>query len=154
MLMDNAKPERLGRELDSSLQGYRMNYKANRMDAAMDCIEQASALALFAYGREHRQMGKPLSDTELEQQLRCGILPHQNRGNIKNRSSEIVEQVQNILSKSAAPGIRSARDKEQLASAWLELAVMLAKIPVKYDADILKQQQKQEKSAAMKMEVG
>ena len=151
-LIDNARPERLGRELDSALKGYHMNLKADRMDSAMDCIEQASALALFAYGREMRQMGRPMSAQELETQLQRSILPHQNRRSIKNRGNEIVEQVRNVLTKSAAPGIRSTSDKGQLASAWLELAVTLAKIPVKYDADILKQQQKQVQDAAMRME--
>ena len=152
LYMENAKPESLGRELNSAIRGYLMNFQADRMDAAMDCIEQASALALYAYGRERRQMGKPMSAAELSEQLQRSILPHQNRGSIKNRHSEIAAQIQDILARSAAPGIRSAEDKEQLASAWLELAVSLAKIPVKYDADNMKQRQDQERSAAMRME--
>ena len=153
ILMENVRPEALGKELNSAIKGYRMNIQANRIDAAMDCIEQASALALFAYGREQRQMGKVMSAAELSEQLQQRILPHQNRGSIKNRHSEIVTQIQDILARSEAPGIRSAGDKEQLASAWLDLAVSLAKIPVKYDADILKIQQKKEQSAAIKMEM-
>ena len=154
LFMENAKADRLGRELDSALQGYRMNYQAKRMDAAMTCMEQASAFALFAYGREMRQMGQPMSDFELENRLRNCIRPHQNRGSIQNQHSDIAIQARDILARCAAPGIRSAADKEQLAQAWLDLAVSFAKIPIKYDADILKQQQKQEQSAAMKMEVG
>ena len=98
-------------------------------------------------------MGQPLADFELENQLRNSIHPHQNRGSIQSRHSEIVIQAQDILAKCAVPGIRSVEDKKQLASAWLGLAVTLAKIPVKYDADILKQQQKQEQSAGLKLEV-
>ena len=153
LLMENARPDRLGKELDSALKGYRMNFQAKRMDAAMACIEQASAFALYTYGREKRQMGQPLADFELENQLRNSIHPHQNRGSIQSRHSEIVIQAQDILAKCAVPGIRSVEDKKQLASAWLGLAVTLAKIPVKYDADILKQQQKQEQSAGLKLEV-
>lgn len=153
LFMDNARPDRLGKELDSALRGYRMSFQAGRMDAAMNRMEQASALALFAYGREKRQMGQLLTAAELKDQLQNRILPHQNRGSIKNQNSEIAAQVQSVLAKCAAPGIRSVEDKEQLAQAWLDLAVSFAKIPIKYDADILKQQQKQEQSAAMKMEV-
>ena len=119
----------------------------------MTCMEQASAFALFAYGREMRQMGQPMTDFELENRLRNCIRPYQNRGSIQNQHSDIAIQARDILARCAAPGIRSAADKEQLAQAWLDLAVSFAKIPIKYDADILKQQQKQEQSAAMKMEV-
>lgn len=70
-LMGNAKADRLGRELDFALKGYQMNLRANRLDTAMDCIEQASALALFAYGREQKQLGRPMSATELGERLRC-----------------------------------------------------------------------------------
>ena len=42
-----------------------------------------------------------------------------------------------------APGIRSGTEKRALADRWLELAVSFAKVPVKYGADILEQQQKQ-----------
>ena len=153
LLMENARPDRLGRELDDALKGYRMNVQANHMDAAMACMEQASAFALFAYGREVRQMGQPLTDSQLENQLRSRILPHQNRGSIQNRHSEIAAQVQNILARCTAPGIRTVKDKELLASAWLDLAVSLAKIPVKYDADMLKEEQKLERSTELKMEV-
>lgn len=141
VLMGNARPDVLGRELNSAIKGYRINIQADRMDAAMDCMEQASALALFAYGREQRQRGEAMTDTELVEQLQREILPHQNRGSIKNRYGEIAAQMQDVLIQNRAPGIRSAEDKERLAQAWLDLAVTLAKIPVKYDADIMKKQQ-------------
>ncbi len=98
-------------------------------------------------------MGQPMTNFELENQLRNSIRPHQNRGSIQNRHSEIAVQARDILAKCAVPGIRSIADKEQLALAWLGLAVTLAKIPIKYDADILKQQQKQEQSAELSLEV-
>ena len=141
--MEGLTSGRLGQELACALRGYQMNLRANRMDAAMDCVELASALALFAYGRERRQIGDAMPPKQLTDLLQQRILPHQNHGSIKNRNSEIAVQVRDILSKSAAPGIRSATEKEQTAAAWLDLAVSLAKIPVKYDADMIKQSQKQ-----------
>ena len=141
--MEDLTPDRLGQELVSALRGYQMNLRDRRMDAAMDCVELASALALFAYGRERRQMGDVMSPKQLTDQLQQRILPHQNHVGIKNRNSEITAQVRDIFSKSSAPGIRSAAEKEQTAVAWLDLAVSLVKIPVKYDADMIKQSQKQ-----------
>ena len=140
---EHARPERLGQELASAVRGYQMNLQANRMDAAMDCAELASALALFAYGRERRQMGDVMPPEQLAETLCQNIHPHQNHDSIQNRHKEIAAQMQDILSKSAASGVRSTEDKVQLAQAWLELSVSLAKIPVKYDADKLKQQVKQ-----------
>ena len=148
-----AVPERLGRELADALRGYKMNTRVGRMDSAMDCVELASALALYAYGRELRQLGEPRSGEELVEELRGHILPHQNRSNLKNRTAELIEQTQRVFEKASAPGIRSEVEKRELAESWLELAVSCAKIPVKYEADIIKQQQKQQQAVTMKMEV-
>ena len=119
----------------------------------MSCIELASALALYAYGRELRQLGKPRSGEKLVEELRSCIRPHQNRSNLKNRTAELVEQTRHVFEKASAPGIRSKTEKRELAESWLDLAVSLAKVPIKYEADILKQQQKQEQ-AAMQQEMG
>ena len=119
----------------------------------MSCMELASALALYAYGRELRQLGEPRSGEELVEELRGHILPHQNRSNLKNRTAELIEQTQRVFEKASAPGIRSEVEKRELAESWLELAVSCAKIPVKYEADIIKQQQKQQQAVTMKMEV-
>ncbi len=137
-------PDRLGRELADALRGYELNTRRNCPEAAMSCVELASALALFAYGRELRQLGKPCSGEELVEELRRSILPHQNRSNLKNRTAELAEQAQSVLAKVTAPGIRSEADKRELAESWLDLAVSCAKVPVKFEADMLKQQQKQE----------
>ena len=51
------------------------------------------------------------------------------------------------------PGIRSESEKQELAESWLELAISCAKVSVKYEADVLKQQQKQEQ-AAIQQEMG
>lgn len=150
--MEHFVPEYLGKELNSAIRGYHMNLRADRMDAAMDCAEMAAALALFAYGREQRQLGQYMTFEQLSEQLRHRIRPHQNRSSIHSRAGEIAAQVQSILARSTDPGIRGAEDKKQMSEAWLELAISLAKIPVKYDADILKQQQRQKRSVGMKME--
>ena len=119
----------------------------------MGCMELASALALYAYGRELRQLGEPHTGKELVEELRGCIRPHQNRSNLKNRTAELVEQTQRVFEKTSAPGIRSEVEKRELAESWLELAVFCAKVSIKYEADILNQQQKQEQ-AALQQEMG
>ena len=119
----------------------------------MGCMELASALALYAYGRELRQLGEPHTGKELVEELRGCIRPHQNRSNLKSRTAELVEQTRRVFEKATAPGIRSEAEKRELAESWLELAVSCVKIPVKYEADVLKQQQKQEQ-AAIQQEMG
>ena len=119
----------------------------------MGCMELASALALYAYGRELRQLGEPHTGKELVEKLHGCIRPHQNRSNLKNRTTELVEQTQRVFEKASAPGIRSETEKRELAEGWLELAISLAKVPVKYEADILKQRQKLEQ-AALQQEMG
>ena len=146
-------PDRLGRELADALRGYGINIRNNHLEGAMDCIELASALALYAYGREVRQLGEPRSGPELVEKLCSCIQPHQNRSNLKNRTAELVEQAQNVLKRASMPGIRSESEKRELAESWLELAVSCAKVSVKYEADVLKQQQKQEQ-AAIQQEMG
>ena len=136
-------PDRLNQELTDALRGYELNLRAGRPDAAMDCIELASALALFAHGRELRQLGEPRSGAELVEELRSSIHPHQNRSNLKSRTSELVEQAKGVLAKASDPGIRGEAEKRELAESWLDLAVSCAKVPVKFEADSLKQQQKQ-----------
>ena len=136
-------PDRFGRELGDALRGYERNLRANYPEAAVSCIELASALALFAYGRELRQLGEPCSDEELVDELRRGILPHQNRSDWKGRTAELAAQVQGVLAKASAPGLRSEAEKREMTDDWLELAVSFAKVPIKFEADILKQQQKQ-----------
>ena len=146
-------PERLGRELADALRGYEMNTRSGRPEAAMSCIELASALALYAYGRELRQLGEPRSDAQLLEELQSHIRPHQNRGGLKGRAAELVEEAQSIFAKASAPGIRSEAEKWELAESWLDLAASCAKVSVKYEADVLKQQQKQTQ-AALQQEMG
>ena len=94
-------------------------------------------------------MGDPVNSEEMNEVLCHRIQPHQNRSVIKNRDTEIAMEIQSVLAKGSAEGIRAEADKQQLADAWLGLAVSCAKIPVKYEADLLKQQQKQEQTKEM-----
>ena len=146
VLSESAKLERVEKELPDLLQLYRSHLHWGRFDQAMECTERAAALALAACGRELRQMGAAIPTEELAEALQRRILPHRNRGNLKNRHSEITMEIQSILAKCDAAGIRSPEDKRQLAGAWMELAVSFAKIPIKYEAEELKQRQKQEQN--------
>ncbi len=143
-MAERTATDRLGQELASAFREYERNICAGRLGAAMNQIELASALALFAYSRELRQMGELRSTEELVDELQCRILPHRNRGNLKNRHAELAGQLHSVLEKATAPGIRSKAEKQEMADSWLDLAVSLAKMPVKYEADLIKQQQKQE----------
>jgi len=146
-------PDRLGQELVNALRGYERNIRVKFPEAAMDCIELASALSLFAYGRELRQLGEPRSPEELVEELRRHILPHRNRSSLKHRTAELAAQTQSVLERASSPGIRGEAEKRELAESWLELAVSFIKVPVKYEADILKQQQKEEQPM-IKQEMG
>ena len=146
--MEGVAPNRLEQALDSAFHRCDEKIRAGHMDAAMECMEWASALALAAYSRELHQMGIPRSAEELADDLCCRILPHQNRGSLKNRRTELSAQLQSVLDKVSAPGIRSKEAKQMLADSWLELAVSFAKVSVKYAADIIKEQQKQEQTVS------
>ncbi len=148
-----SRPEYWEQELPNLIDYFRTSLRMGCADRAMECMEQASAQALAVYGREMRQLGEPRSAEKLEEELRCRIQPHQNKGSIKNRAGELAAQFQGVLAKANAPGIRSETEKRELADSWLELAASFAKVPVKHEADILKQQQKQEQSM-LKQEMG
>ena len=131
----------------------RISLQWKQFDRAMECMEHASALALAVYERELRQLGEQCSTEKLADALCRRILPHQNRGRLQRRPAELAEQFRSVREKTLAPGIRSEAEKRALAENWLELAVSFAKVPVKYEVDILKQQQKQEQ-AALQQEMG
>ena len=147
-----AKADRADRQLPGLIQQYRYQMKWGRFDKAMDCMEQASALALAAAGRELRQLGREASPEQMMERLKALIQPHQNRSSLQNRGSEIALELQRILAASASPGIRTQAEKEGFAQSWLELAADCAKVPIKYDAERLKLEQEQEESMEIKME--
>jgi hypothetical protein len=114
-MAERTATDRLGQELASAFREYERNICAGRLGAAMNQIELASALALFAYSRELRQMGELRSTEELVDELQSRILPHRNRGNLKNRHAELAGQLHSIIEKASAPGIRSKAEKQELA---------------------------------------
>lgn len=154
-LSESVNLDRIILALPELLEQYRSHLHCGRFDRAMDCMEQMSALALAACGREFRQLGRRIDADELGVLLCRQLKPHQNRSSIKNRHSEISVELQNVLAKAGMEGLRSQEDKLQLANAWLELAVSCAKIPVKYEGNAMKKQQKQtqEQSKERKMEM-
>lgn len=148
-LSESAKVDNAQQVLPWLMDKYSAHLHWGRFDQAMTCMEQMAALSLAACSRELRQLGDAVKPEELADVLRSRIQPHQNRGVIKSRDTELRMEIQSVLAKGNAEGIRTEAEKRQLASAWLNLAVSCAKIPVKYEADLLKQQQKQEQAKAM-----
>lgn len=148
-LSERAEPDTIQQVLPWLLDKYCSHLHWGRFDQAMTCMEQMAALSLAACGRERHQLGDAVSSEELAYALQSRIQPHQNRGVIKNRETEIRTEIQSVLAKGSAEGIRTESGKRQLADVWLGLAVSCAKIPVKYEADLLKQQMKQEQAEEM-----
>lgn len=140
------KPGSLEEELSRLLHFYIEHLRWGRTGKAVECMEQASALALAAYGRERRQLGESAGAEELQNRLLGHILPHQNNSSLKSRCQELNAKTQTVLKLSKAPGIRSAEDKRRTAEAWLELAAECAKVSVKYEAEELKKWQKQQQA--------
>ena len=148
-LSESAKVDTAQQVLPWLMDKYCAHLHWGRFDQAMTCMEQMAALSLAACGRELRQLGEAVKPEALSDVLRSRIQPHQNRGVIKSRDTEIRMEIQSVLAKGGVEGIRTEAEKRQLAGAWLDLAVSCAKIPVKYEADLLKQQQKQGQAEAM-----
>lgn len=146
---ESAKLDTVHQVLPWLLEKYRTHLHWGRFDHAMTCMEQMAAMSLAAYGRERRQLGDSVTAEELTETLCRRILPHQNRGVIKNRDTEIAMEIQCVLAKSNAAGIRTETEKRQLADTWLGLAVSCTKISVKYEVDLLKQHQKQKEEAEL-----
>ena len=116
------------------------------LDQAMEHMETMAALSLSVVLRECKQMGTALTVEQGVRFLESHILPHQNRSILKNRADEIAMQFQSVLAKNNRQGIRTQAEKKEVASAWLELAISCAKVPVKYEADEIKRRQKEEKT--------
>ncbi|HJH83964.1 DUF3991 and toprim domain-containing protein [Oscillibacter sp. ER4] len=141
-----AQPDRAVYQIPNLLQQYRNDLHWGRFDQAMDRMETMAALALSVVLRECKQMGTALTTEQGGRFLESHILPHQNRGILKNRADEIAMQFQSVLAKNNCQGIRTQAEKKEVASAWLELAISCAKVPVKYEADEIKRRQKEEKT--------
>lgn len=138
-ISQDVKLDRLKYEFPRLIEQYRSNMRRGRFDQAMDCMEQASALALAASSRELRQMGCVVDADSLGREL-CGrIHPHQNRGALQNRHRELAAQFRRVLDMAEAEGIRTRDMREKLADNWLELAASFAKVPIQYGAEQMKQ---------------
>ena len=140
------RPEQASYQIPRLLQQYQNDLHWGRFERAMDHMETMSALALSVVLRECRQMGTVLTEEQGARFLQSHIHPHQNRGSLKTRATEIGMEFQSVLAKDAVEGIRTEVEKKATASAWLELAISWAKVPIKYCADELRRQQKEEKA--------
>lgn len=134
------------RRIPGLLLQYRNDLHWGRFDQAMEHMETMAALSLSVVLRECKQMGTALTVEQGVRFLESHILPHQNRSILKNRADEIAMQFQSVLAKNNRQGIRTQAEKKEVASAWLELAISCAKVPVKYEADEIKRRQKEEKT--------
>ncbi len=152
--MEASRPEYWEQDIPNLIDYFKTSLRLGFTDRAVECTEQASALALAVYSRELRQLGESRSAEELAEKLCRCIRPHRNRSSLRSRPGELAAQFQNVLAKTSAPGIRSDAEKRDLANSWLELAASYARVPVKYEADILKQQQKQEQTISHQQEMG
>ena len=129
------QPDKVLQRLPAMFQFYRTCMEGNKLDTAMDCIEEIAAMSLQVVLRECRQLGADLTITQGGQFLKSRILPHQNRSSLKRRTEEISALIQRAVDQSGAPGIRGEAEKRAIAGAWLDLAIACAKVSVKQDAD-------------------
>lgn len=148
-----ANPDKAFRQIPALLEAYRNNLYWGRFDQAIEQMIRAASLALAVVKREYRQLGEDTSSQHMAQLLRQRIQPYQNRSSLQNRDAKIRTEFQRVLETHNAAGIRTREDKQQLADAWLDLAASCTKVPVKYEAEQMKQQQKQEESLTMTMGV-
>lgn len=140
-LPKTADPEK---RIPGLLQDYRGHMHWGRFEKAFECIEEAASLALFAAARENRQMGAGVTAEKLAAELQARFLPHQNRGKLHTRDSELSMKLQAALSLSRAEGLRTPEQKQKQAEAYADLALGCAKILIRQQADELKLAQKEQ----------
>ena len=145
------KLDRLNIEVPWLIDQYRTHLHWGQFDQAMDCMEQASALAVAACRRELRQLGMAATEDELTKLLCERIRPHRNRGSLKKRHRELAPQFQSVLALEDAVGLRTQEEKKTLAGRWLELAAAFAGVPIQYEAEQIKQRETQ---PTLNMELG
>ena len=145
------KLDRLNNEVPQLIEQYRSHLHWGRFDQAMDCMEQASALAAAACRRELRQLGMAATEEEVAGALCERIRPHRNRGSLKNRYRVLAPQFQSVLALEDAAGLRTQEEKKTLAGRWLDLAAAFAGVPIQYEAEQMKQREAQ---STLNMELG
>jgi hypothetical protein len=135
----SADPERLIPDL---LQRFKEHLTWGRLERAMTCAEDMAVFSLFMAAREYRQMGRNLSPDDLSAMLRDNFHPHQNRGRIQNRATDIALSLQKALSLKHSDGVRSSEQKQKQADAWIDLALGCAKAIISVQADEFRLAQK------------
>ena len=149
-----SRPEQVERRIPALFQRYQSQLRKNRMDEAVDCVEEMAALSLLAVLRECRQLGTVLTSEQGVRYLQSRIRPHQNRDSLNRRTTEIADLVRDAVAKSERTGVRTRAEKRDIASAWLELAVSCAKVSVKYEADHPKMEPEYEQVQHDQQEMG
>jgi hypothetical protein len=132
----------LERRLPNLFQSFKHKINIGRLEKAFECLEDMAAFSLDAAAREYRQVGKDLSTGELAVMLQDSFKPHQNRGSMQNRISELSHTLQAALSQQQAGGIRSGDQKQKLAEAWMAMALGCVKVIICARAGEMKQEQK------------
>ena len=107
------QPDRAVYQFPGLLLRYRNDLHWGRFDQAMERMETMAALALSVVLRECKQMGTALTTEQGVRFLESHILPHQNRGILKNRADEIAMQFQSVLAKNNCRGIRTQAEKKR-----------------------------------------
>ena len=97
------RPDRAVYQFPGLLLRYRNDLHWGHFDQAMERMETMAALALSVVLRECKQMGTALTTEQGVRFLESHILPHQNRGILKNRADEIAMQFQSVLAKNNRP---------------------------------------------------
>ena len=143
-LAEKANARFAAQQIPPLLKGYERDLQAGRFEQAMERMESAAAFALAAALRERRQMREPISETQVAAFLQDEIWPNHNQQALKGRSDELLAELQSMIEKTAAQGIRTKPEKEAIADGWLYLAASSAKAVVKYEADLQEQQQAQQ----------
>ena len=136
------KPFNPERQFENLLKSYEKNLRLGQIGKAAEYIEGLASLALYETAREHRQMGKEFSAEERSVLLHSGIHPHQNRGKIQNRLSDLGQKINTALSLHQTDGVRTPEQKERQSSAYLDIALHCVKDLVRIQADEMKLEQK------------
>lgn len=137
------------RQLTDLLERYRSHICNGRFDKAADCMAQLAALSVPLAAREYHQMGEVVSNDSLCALLRNRFRLYANRSKVINRSDELVMKIRRVLAQSASEGIRSRKEKESLAEAYLDVALDCVKALVRLKMDDAQQLEQKQPSMAM-----
>jgi hypothetical protein len=131
------------KQIPALLEQYRIHLRLGHFEQAMSCMESAAGLALSAAVRAFRQTGREFTPAEWSNALYKRIMPHKNRDSLQGRDKKLATDLQAVLAK--CTGATTEADHFKDAAAWMDFAVSCTMAPIRYEADILKEQQKQQK---------